>query len=91
MCLFSVTLGLDQDLKLSPAALLVHTVREGSGPLRSDSQSIKPVQSAPRATGQKWGALRWQDTKSLGLDPRRGAHILSPRIKEGWGKQRVYR
>lgn len=85
-----VTLRIDQDLKLSPAALLVHTRGEEKdrGPCRSDS-TIPIRGSVPVCTKghrAKWGALRWQDTKSLGLNPRRGAHILSTQDQGGLGE-----
>ena len=85
-----VTLRIDQDLKLSPTALLAHTWGEEKdwGPCRSDS-TIPILGSVPVCTEghrAKLVTLRWQDTKSLGLNPRRGAHILSSQDQGGLGE-----
>ena len=85
-----VTLRIDQDLKLSPTALLAHTWGEEKdwGPCRSDS-TIPILGSVPVCTEghrAKLGTLRWQDTKSLGLNPRRGAHVLSSQDQGGLGE-----
>lgn len=86
---FQVTLGLDQDLKLSPAALLVHTRGEEKdrGPCRSDSTIPHPWLSSSlqlRATGQSGGSEMAGHKKS-GLEPQ-SRHILSTQDQGGLGE-----